>query len=192
MSHNSLSPAFIRINYQSLYGLHSMTIPTVKLGLDAGTYKFVREDLSYVGVAQTLAAAWITAIKAFYPTTTTFIDWLGFSMSSPTAQPIPVTGGAFGVAGTSSVSAYMESKATQRTFTWRTDSFGIFKIVLLDLVVASYEKVTLPADALVASLHAIVANVDPWMRGRDGGKPVVFLQASTTLNEKLRRSYRMN
>lgn len=192
MGHNSLYPASIRINYQSAYGLHSQTIPTAKIALDAGEYKFLKEDLTIIGVVPTLIAAWVAALKVFYPATTTFIDWQAFTYATPTAPPSPLATGAIGVVGTSSIPASQEAKATQSTHTWRTDEFGIFKIVLLDRVIASYDKITAVGNAEVASLHAIVAGANTWMRGRDGGKPQVFLQVAYTLNEKLRRAYRMN
>lgn len=192
MAHNSLYPASLRIDYQSAYGLHSMTMPTAKIALDGGLYKFVKEDLTVIGVVDTLVTAYVNVLKTFFPAGVTFIGYQAFTYATPTSSAVPFISAALGIVGTSSVGASQESKATQATYTWRTNEFGIFKLVMLDRVIASYEKVTNPADAQVAGIHAIVAGADTWLRGRDGGLPQTFLQVAFTLNEKLRKSYRMN
>lgn len=192
MGHHSLFPASIRINYASEYGLHSQTIPTAKLALDGGVYKFLHEDLTFIGTISTLVTAWVNAIKVFFPATTTFIDWQGFTYATPTSPPSPLTSGALGIVGTHAAPAGTWKKATQETLTWRTDEFGIFKIVLLDCVVGTFDKVTSSANAGVSPMNAIVTGANPWVRGRDGGIPQVFLQMATTMNEKLRKAYGMN
>ena len=192
MSHNSLYPASLRIDYQSAYGLHSMTMPTAKIILDGGQYKFLKEDLTIIGVVDTLVTAYVNVLKTFFPAGVTFIGWQAFTYATPTSSAVPFISGTLGIVGTSAAGANVEVKATQATYTWRTSEFGIFKVVMLDRVIGGYEKIVNPADSQVSTLHAIVAGANTWLRGRDGGLPQTFLQVAFTLNEKLRKSYRMN
>lgn len=190
---NSLYPASIKIDYQSAYGLHSMSIPTAKLAFDAGDYKFMKEDLTFIGVMGTLITAWVNAIKVFYPATTTFISWQGFTYATPTATADPLTSGTLNIAGTNALTGGgYQIKATQAVYTWRTDEFGLFKINLLDCAIADFTKQVSASHGNVSPLHAIVAGSNTWMRGRDGGLPQTFLQVSYGLNKKLRKAYRMN
>lgn len=193
MGHNSLYPASIRLDYQTKYGLHSQTIPTAKIALDGGVYKFVKEDLTVIGAVTTLIQAWVDVLKGFYPSTTSWLGWQAFTYATPTSPAIPFIAGALATSGTNASGNDTNSKATQATYTWRTDEFGIFKIILLDTIVLDFNKITDVANAgYVAPVHAIVAGANTWMRGRDGGKPQTFLQMSRDLNDKLRESYRMN
>jgi hypothetical protein len=85
-------------------------------------------------------------------------------------------------------------KAVQKTFTFRTNEFGTSKLVLLDA--ASFntfnKQTTLSSGGPEDLLRDYLGSADGWLLGRDGGKPTTFLQIAVTLNEKLRRSYRMN
>lgn len=192
MSHYSLFPASLRINYQSEFGIHSMTIPTAKFAFDSGVYKFLKEDLTFIGQVDTLVTAYVNAIKSWFYTGVTFIDFQAFTYDTPTSAALPLFSANLGIAGTAVAGTNVQRKATQATWTWRTNESGIFKLVFLDTSLGSFEKITNAANASVAPIHAIVAGANTWMRGRDGGLPVTFLQVAFTLNEKLRKAYRMN
>lgn len=192
MSHNTLYPACIRINYSSTYGIHSMTIPSTKFVFTGGAWNFEKEDLSVIGVVNTLVTAWVNIVKTAYPANCNFIDWQAFTFASPTDPAQPLVSGSLGIVGTHGGGTGYSNHATQATHTWRTNEFGIFKLVWLDLNLINYEKNTNVAAGQAANINATVTGANTWMRGRDGGIPQTFLQSAYTLNEKLRKAYRMN
>lgn len=192
MSHNSLYPSFVRINYTTAYAPHSQTVPTTTVSNDAGDWQFHPEDGGTVIGVDDAVIAWIGTMRQYYPASTVFTDATLFTMATPTATPVPVFSFPIALLGTGVPGTGDDVKATQGTFTFRTDQGGIFKLVFLDMIVSSWEKITSPTNALVSALVTHVLTTQHWMAGRDGGDPRVFLQRATTLNERLRRSYRMN
>lgn len=195
MAQNSLFPAFVRIDYTSAYGPHSMTIPAVPVEpttVGGSIYQFILRGAALPAQVDSAVEDFVDVIKGYFPATVTFIAYTLFTMADPEATPTPVESGQLNIAGTAGGTTW--SKAVQNTITWRTDEFGIFKLVLLDSISNNnFDKITAPAEGgtLEAISDYVTADVT-WIAGRDGGRPNVFLQQATTLNEKLRRSYRMN
>lgn len=195
MALNSLYPAAVRINYNSAFGAHSMTLPSVPvLGGDIGVggYQFTLRGLAAPVNVDDAVNDFVDVLKALMGTDTTFVDYVLFQYATPTSKGVPVSSQPINKVGTGGITSWR--KAVQQTWTWRTDEFGIFKMVLLDVPSGgSFDKITsTDGDARQAALNAYVTAPVTWLAGRDGGRPNTFLQASVTLNEKLRRSYRMN
>jgi len=195
MTANSLYPAFVRIDYTSIYGPHSMTIPSVPVIAAVGggaPYVFDLRGAAIDVPVSTSVEDFVDVIKPFFIASTIFNSYTLFTMADPEATPVPVQGGALNIAGTGGDTTW--EKAVQWTITWRTDSFGIFKLVLLDAVSNNnFDKITdADSDVGLDPVNEYVTADVTWIAGRDGGRPDVFLQAAKTLNEKLRRSYRMN
>ena len=192
---NSLSPAFVRINSTSAYGAHSTTIPSVPLIAPPGGVGGYGFDLRGAAIdvnAQDSIEDFVNLLKVFYPSTYTFIDYVLFSQPAPEDVPVPVESNVLSIAGTNIGGGW--AKAVQETWTWRTTEFGIFKLVMLDAVSDnSFDKLTnISGSAPHEALSDYVTADVTWIAGRDGGRPNTFLQIAKTLNEKLRRSYRMN
>lgn len=192
---NSLYPASVRINYTSAFGAHCMTLPTVPI-LDgpaggAGNQFQLRGSQLPVECSGAIDDL-VQILKTLAGTDITFTDWTIFKYETPTSRGVPLESGALSVTGTGGIASWR--KAVQQTFTWRTDEFGLFKMVFLDFPSGNvFDRVVNPAsDARILTLHNYVIAPETWLAGRDGGKPQTFLQVATTLNEKLRRSYRMN
>jgi hypothetical protein len=190
---NSLAPAFVRINYQSAYSIHTMTIPTVpyippSLGNTTGDFD-LRGAAVDVNAGPTLST-FVNLLKVFFKPTVTFVDYTIFTKDSPTAPATPRYTGALGIAGTSTQTA--ADKAVQKTTTFRCDDFSIFKLVFLDSPAADFNlfRNSPPDAAWTALINHVTADVS-WIASRKGGRPVTFLQSAATLNEKLRRSYKM-
>ena len=188
---NSLYPAFFEINYVSAFGAHKMRCPTVPYVAENGAQYDLRGAASPVPTG-TAIGDFVDKIKPFFLNTTTFIDYTLFNMSAPDAVPQPVKSGSLNVAGTLSPDG-KANKAVQMTTTFRTEGFGIFKLVFLDVPVVNFERVVSIADwtEMQALVTYVTADVS-FLSGRDGERPTTFLQVSKTLNERLRRSYRMN
>lgn len=190
---NSLSPAFVKIEYTSAYGSHVMTVPSVPFNpalLEGASGTFVLRGLASPANADTAIKDYVNLLKVFYPASTTFTGYTIYAQATPEATPTPVQAGALGIAGTN-IGAFW-SKAVQITFTFRADDFGLFKIVLLDPLSFSdnYDRVTALGGALLTLSDYVTADVT-WIASRSGGRPDVFLQASSTLNEALRKRYNM-
>lgn len=192
---NALSPAFVRIDYTSIYAPHSMEIPSVAVGLTDGAdspYEFLLPTpLAPIEVEEAVTA-YVNIIKAFFIPSTVFNGYTLFTQADENSPAVPVETNSLNIVGTAGTTSW--EKAVQWTVTWRTTAFGVFKVVFLDAISNNdFDKITNEADDVgLDPVHDYVTNTGTWVRGRDGGKPKTFLQASKTLNEKLRRSYKMN
>jgi hypothetical protein len=187
----SLFPSYIVIEYSSAFGVHTMTIPIRQWEASAGD---LGSADSWVGGARDLddmVEDLVNALAELFPATTTFETATVYNYPDIDSDPDPVGQHALGIVGTSVSTAW--SKAVQQTFTFRTNDFNIYKLVLLDVPTDNnFNRV--PAAAFTADFDAVVdqltGDVNAW-QGRDGSQIVQPIQASATLNEKLRRSYRM-
>lgn len=190
---NSLSPAFVKINYQSIYAPHSMTIPSVPLIAAVGEAPpyFDLRGLEIDVNADTAIRDFVNVIKTQFPVSTNFVDYVLYSQPGVGDTPLPVWSASLNIAG-AGVDGDTH-KATQRTFSWRATDFTLFKLVMLDVGVAgNYDKTTsLTGDPAKIAIDDYVTANETWIASRGGGRPSTFLSFTETLNEKLRRSYRM-
>lgn len=186
---NSLSPSFVEIDYHSAFGFHKMTIPTLQY--DNVNDEFATWSAGVVDSTE-MIEDFVDTLLPFFPSTVTFDNYTIFNKATPAAVPTPersaiLTGKVGGVATPG------WNKAVQFTVTIRTEGFGILKIVLLDIDSGnSFERqgsVSTPSD-FTSMMTQLTANNHGWS-GQDDTQPNVFLQCSRTLNEKLRKSYRM-
>lgn len=192
---NALSPAFIKINYSSPFAPHTATIATVPyilpdVGNPSGQWQLRGAALPVDadGAVNDL----VDLMLPFYESSITFEDYIIYTQADEDAPPLPQYSAIINKVGTGGAGTW--SKAVQYTWTWRTTAFGLFKLVMLDaLSNNNFDKFTTltPASAEKALSDYVTADVS-WLSGRDNERPSVFLQGAKTLNEKLRRSYRMN
>nr|CRY96386.1 hypothetical protein [uncultured prokaryote] len=192
---NSLSPAFVKIEYTSAYAPHVMTVPSVPLIAavgDAAPYFDLRGAEIDVSVV-TAITDYVSVLKELFLASTVFNSATVFSQPSVGDAPVPVWSFPLGIVGTNGA-ATLSNKAVQATYSFRATDFTIFKAVLLDVPVgAANDKVTAwPDGSIQDNLVEYITAPETWIASRGGGRPNVFLQTAFTLNEKLRRSYRMN
>ena len=193
MTPNSLFPAFVKVDYHSVFGVHSMVLPTRTWSPDGATVAgtFVDWDDNDTD-ADDMIQALVTLFLPFFIATTTFDLYTIYTMAAAGAKPVPVASAELGLDGTSVSTTW--AKAVQKTFTFRTDLFGILKLVFLDCPSGNnFDRVNaFGADAAtLAILAALSADTNAWS-ARDNGKPDTVVQQATTLNEALRKTYRMN
>ena len=195
MAENSLFPAFVKIYSHSAYAPHVNIIPTTEYHLPDGSHAtgyFERHsDGSAVG-AGAMVEELVTDMLPFFKATTVFDNWTVFTMDSPTARPLPVFSAAFdSFVGTSASTTW--AKAVEHIFTFRTEAFGIMKLVLLDAPSGnSFDKtLDLGGSGAAFEIASDLSNPDNAWSGRDGSLPLTFLQFTTNINQKLRKSYRM-
>lgn len=196
MAENALSPAFVRINYASPYGGHVMTVPSVPYILpDVGNVsgQFDLRGAALSTPAHDAVVAYVNVLKPFFNPGVVFSDYTIFTQADAAAVALPQYTDTLNIAGTTGLGATQWAKASQGTITFRTETFGIFKIVLLDAWTIGWDPFrSATATVQLGALVDYVTDDVSWLSGRDGGRPKTFLQMSWTLNEHLRRAYNMN
>lgn len=194
MAENALSPAFVKLNYHSLYSTHVQIIPSVPYLLpDVGniTGRFQLRGAALPTPAGDAIEDFVNLQMPFFPESVVFDNYTIFTQADEDAPPTPQYAGNLGISGTNDDAGW--SKAVQATWTFRTTAFGLFKLVMLDMASANdFNPVVAPSDAAYTDLIAYITSTNSWLSGRDDERPSTFLQISKTLNEKLRRSYKMN
>jgi hypothetical protein len=166
-------------------------VPIFASGAPDGHWEFTLRGAALPVTVQSAVTAFVNVIKVYFPTTTKFNSYTVYNQPLPTDIPQPVESKSLNILGTDAGAGVQ--KATQRTWTFRADNFSLFKMVHLDVKMGGeFDKVTDPTeDAMSAAVIAYVTADVTWLASQGGGRPNVFLQYAETLNEKLRRSYRM-
>jgi carbohydrate-binding DOMON domain-containing protein len=135
----------------------------------------------------------IALLKPFWGADTSFSSYVINTYADELSPARPqVAVGLTGFVGTGDAGI----PAAQSTFNFKTDIFGTFKLVMLDGKVSStfqpLDALTSPADDDELALVAYLVN-DAWaFAGRDNHQPVLLKRITYTLNEKLRKSYRLD
>jgi hypothetical protein len=134
----------------------------------------------------------VNVIKALFHNTTTFDSYTVFSQPTPEDTPVPVWSDTLAITGSQDPNPL--SKAMQQTLSFRATDFTIFKLVCLDAypTVGLGRVTNLALNPTYGPVIDYIVDDVTWIASRGGGRPNTFLQLATTLNEKLRRSYRMN
>lgn len=188
---NSLAPAFGRIAMHTAYGIHTLThqlFGVIAAGL--GT-QVVTADGTNV-LASTVFPDLVDLFLPFFPTTAVFDSFTLFSKPTPADLPVPVFSAGFtGKIGTSSSPGW--TKAVQTTTTWRTANVGLLKLVFLDSASGdTFDPIlSAAADPSTDDLDQYMRSDDCIVSGQDNSRAVTFIRQTSTLNEKLRKQYRM-
>lgn len=191
---NSLSPAFVKIESQSFYAPHTMTIPCVPIIPAVGDAApfFDLRGLEIDVNVDTAINDFVDLLAVLVPSNYHWSSYTVFTQAGVGDTPVPVWSQSLAQVGSSPTT--LDSKAVQRTLTFRATDFTLYKLVLLDFpVVGGWDRlVDLSGITPYNNVKNYVVAPETWIASRGGGRPNTFLQMSTTLNEKLRRSYRMN
>lgn len=190
---NSIAPSAVRINYHSEFGVHSATIPALDWTPPSGGFDF-GSFLSWTAVARDaddMIKDLCLTLAAIVPATVNFDNYTIFTYADETADPVPVASNLIAQAGLEATPGWY--KAVQTTISIRTTAFGLFKLVVLDS--ASNDDFDpifglAPSPALSAIVDQVRDQGNAWS-GRDNGRPDVLISQTKTLNEALRRAYRM-
>jgi hypothetical protein len=133
---------------------------------------------------------YVEALLPFFGANTTFDNYIVYNVPTVDDDPQPVSSGAFtGETGTAGSPGW--TKAVQGTFSIRTTNFGVFKITMLDSASGDNFDPSSALGGAALDLFNLVSDTLNGFSGRDNGRPNVFIKFTQTLNEKLRRSYRM-
>lgn len=193
MAPNSLFPAYVLMQYTTAYGVHFMTIPT-KTWIDnpsaGGAGEF--ENWNGDGIdADEMVNDLVDLFAPFFLATTSFDLYTIYTLASAEATPQPRVAKQLTQVG-SNVGTYW-AKAVETTFMFRTDLFGVRRLVFLDAPApASFDKISTfdTSPAAIAIRDQFADDSQAWS-ARDNGKPIILTQITYTLNEKLRKEYGM-
>jgi hypothetical protein len=191
---NSKGPYFVQYNYHSGFGPHSMQIPLRhwqpggggSVAGDVEDWDLTIQDAD--GMINSLSDLFLP----FFTANVTFDNYVIFKQVGTDEIYTPVAGATLtGKIGTRTPPVW--SEAVQYTLTWRSTSFGIFKIVFLDAESAGdFSKTsTLPGSGDLFNINTEVTSTANAFMARDNGRPSSFISMTKTLNEKLRKSYRV-
>ncbi len=169
-----------------------MTLPTREWssgGFDSGSYP--RWDTDVAIEAEVMISDLLTAMLPQWPDGVSVDRYTIFTMESPSADPVPRFSNSLALTGTASTPGWF--KAVQLTITALDTEFKIAKLVLLDSgSFNTYDKlVDLGESAVIAGIYNEWADSSNGWSSRNGKRPASFKSATKTLNEKLRREYRM-
>ncbi len=187
MAPNSLFPAFVQLFYHSDFGVHVQTLPTK--AYDEGTDKFDVWSGSPVD-AQTMLDDLVDTFLPLYPATVSYDTYRIFQMASPTAVPQLAKIGVF-TAKDGSDGTPGWTQAVQGTLSALGLTGTKARIVLLDSSSGNdFSPIFTRSGQLDTIMDEWGADGKGWST-RGGDQITTFLEYSKTLNEKLRREYRM-
>lgn len=192
MAANSLYPAFFRLFSQSAFAPHVSTHPTLAytpVSGEDGTFENWESDNIDAGE---MIEDFVDLLLPFYDATTEFLTAIIFTQGSAEAEPQPRRTISFtGKTGTS-IAAVVPASMSQYTF--RTDNFGLAKIVMLDApVTTNFLPITsLSASVALGDLFDFLTDTTKAMAGRDNGRIDAFIRGTFKINDELRHQYRLD
>lgn len=193
MAPNSLFPAFVQVGYHSAFGAHNMILPTLSwtnAASPGGAGEFNTWDASTVD-ADDMINDLIDLFVPFFKADTSFDHYTIYTLANAEATPLPQAAKQLTQVGTNATTTW--SKAVETTFMFRTNLFGLRRLVFLDAPSGGvFDKI----DSFSTSPEAIAirdqfADVTQAWSARDNGRPTILTQITYTLNEKLRKEYGM-
>jgi len=194
MTPGTLFPSFFRVDYHSAYAPHAMLIPTLAWYPTSITGTLGSYATHNAGVidAEEMVNDLVDKLAVFHLSTTIFDLATVFTMASPTAPAIPKASASLSQVG-SSISTY-QAKAVQNVFVFRGAGGSKLKLYLMDspTIGGTFEKV--PAGAWNTAMNDVFAQINnssaAWCTRQDE-QVVTKVSVTSTLNEKLRKEYRM-
>ena len=193
MAPNSLFPAYVLLQYTTAYSTHFMTLPTLAWNDEVSVGDAGRFDVWAGGSvdADEMVNDLVDLFAPFFLATTSFDLYTIYTLADAEATPQPRIAKQLTQVGTST-SVYW-AKAVETTFMFRTDLFGIRRLVFLDSPVPnSFDKIsTFDASPEAIAIRDQFADDGQGWSARDNGKPTILTQITYTLNEKLRKEYGM-
>ena len=194
MTEYGLDPAYIRLDYHSAYGPHTAiikTLPWLPSSITGSMGSYVSWSTAPVD-AEAMIDAQINLMKVFLKPDSSFDLATIYTKASPTALSVVEAVKSLGVAGTSAAGGV--SKAVQATFNFKTTIAGNTKLVFLDYPhgTGDFNKQTFVDFSPAAiALFTNMADVTNAWAGRDNHRISSFVSVTNTLNEKLRKAYKM-
>jgi len=187
----SVAPAFVKTNYHSIYGIHAAVVPTLAWMDTPGDAGSFETHGGGIVDAQDMIENLYTALAGILPDTAVFDNFIIYTQPDPDELPTPAAQGNLAIPGLDSTPGW--AQATQVTMSFRTSNFGVMKIVTLDAATNNdFSKTsTLPISGVLFTVFGLLTVDTNGWAGRDNGQVQGFISQTITLNEKLRRAYRL-
>lgn len=188
MTQNSLSPAFVKLQYAHGASAHTMTIPVRINGtpVPGGTNSLEKHvgfgfSIDFVTAMDT----WAEMLAPFFYTDVAFVAADLWSQPTPADDPVWIQSTSLTQVGGAEAVTVVASEAV---FTFRSHLGGLFRLYLMEPSLLVNAKV-LPAafNASEITLSDFVTGDDSWLYARDNGKPITCLGLKTKTNDVLRR-----
>ena len=188
----SLAPAFLEISYHSAFGPHKMQIGITgieNIGELPVNLTATAWDASSRNIDE-MVSELVTDIVPRFPAAAEFDNWSAFSQPLPSDIPLFVGARAISSIGTAATPGW--SQATQESVNMRDAGGNAFKLQLMDFATGDdWAKYTNAAAIGLSEIFGdLSAMTNAWM-SRMNLRPSSFISRTATLNEKLRRSYRL-
>jgi len=188
-------PTVVDVQYHNLQGIHVQRLHVrgwveVSVGFDMGQVSRWSDD-ALIDLKD-MVVDLVTLEADLYDDDTSFDVATVLTQATPTSVLVPQVSVALGIPGTVA-SGFTWSKAAQITNVWRTTGNGIAKIVMLDAQSSNdWDAVrTLPGSGTLHDINGLFTNSTLAWQGQDDTKPATFIGQFKTLNEALRKHYRM-
>jgi len=191
MTVNSLSPAYVVVDYHTAFAPHRMTLPTLAWHIDLVNPDGFFDTWDSTGRdGAVMVDAFTDLLLPLYDNTFVVDGYTIYNKPLPTDVPQPVYEHRYTAkVGTGTPTGW--SEAVQKTYFMRTTAFGASKLVLLDAWTnnnfGKYYTVTSDEQDL---LDEFMQPFNGWS-GRDNAKPNALRALTITLNERLRREYHL-
>ncbi len=181
-------PSGVQLFYHSAYGVHVSTLPTL-------TYS--PEDDSFLTWASgsvdsdTMINDLVATFLPLYPATVAYDSYRIFTQATEDDLPILRKAAVFeDVVGTEGTPGW--TQAVQGTISALGVDGSKARLVFLDMASKNdFSLLTTLTGGVLPPIMAEWGNEDKGWATRQDSKPATFLEFSKTLNEKLRREYRL-
>lgn len=189
---NSPYPCALKFEYTSEFAPHTALIPTRLITnpsaapIDWTMTNWDGDAISVKDMIDDFLTEWVKR----FPSSVEFNTVTPFVWATPTSDPIP--GQSYAVNEPGTATAGGTNKATQETLSFRDTEGAIVKIVSLDFDAGGgFNRVTNTGSIGIGELVELFTSEEWGWSSRNGQRPATFIARTATLNEKLRRSYRM-
>lgn len=193
MTHNDLYPGFVKLFYANGTHQHHQILPVLPDSHGPGEEPtfLINPPGSDVIAMNTAVDAYIAVADNLFNATTNFQFAEFWNIPTPGGDPVFEYIYEIGAPG---VAASANIVAAQAVLSFRTSLGGILKLYFMESALVIGNPDPFPfSNATMAALAAYFCSLSTgWVVGRDGGKPLSGLRATTKINDALRKKYIMN
>lgn len=194
MTEYSLSPAFVRLDYVSVWGPHVHLIPT-KEWLPTSLTGAMGSYVNWLGTpidAEEMIDNLVAVFAALHKDDTNYTLATIYTKADDDAPSIPVATKALAVAGSSALTTH--AKAIQATMNMRTTGVQPVKLVFLDVPHSAGDFIKETPFTFSVYEEAIftefMSTSNAWA-GRDNTVPAAAISVTWNINQSLRKRYGM-
>jgi len=194
MTEFGLEPAFVKIDYATVFGAHTHLICT-KEWLPTSITGTMGSYVNWNSVpvdAEAMIDALVAEMAPFHKDDTTITQATIFTKADEDSPSLPRAAKALTVAGTSALTTH--AKAIQKTMNFRTTGIQAAKLVFLDVPHGSTDflkeyPATWGADDI--TMFDVFSDGDWAWSGRDNTQIASEVSITWNLNQQLRKQYKM-